>query len=56
MFVLLHVPESVTDGKRREGGFGPVCMHTHRDSPWYVQGLPKVNLRKAYFPSVVIKG
>lgn len=26
MFVP-HVPESVADGKRSGGGFGPVCIH-----------------------------
>lgn len=28
MFVLLHVPGSVTNGKGREGSFGPVCINT----------------------------
>lgn len=52
--VVLHVPESVTlVGKRGRVAF-TLCVHTLGFTR-VVQCLPKIDLRKCYFPSVVIK-
>lgn len=55
MFVLLHVPESVTNGKRREGGFGPVCVHTGVHPGGMCRVCLKLILEKLFFQVLLLK-